>query len=71
MDSSISEWLWIIYDIIALAIIIFLTIANAKRGFGLIIISTVGYIVSCVIASSVSNMFGPAFYDNLLKNAER
>ncbi|MGN0606589.1 MAG: hypothetical protein ACI4JM_08715 [Oscillospiraceae bacterium] len=68
MVSSISEWLWIIYDIIALAIIIFLTIANAKRGFGLIIISTVGYVVSCVIASSASNMFGPAFYDNLLKN---
>lgn len=67
MNSSLSEWLWIIYDIVTLAIIVFFIVTNTKRGFGLIVVSAAGYIISCVIASSASNLLGHAFYDSFLK----
>jgi len=64
----VETGVWIIYDIIAAAIIIGAVVSNAKRGFSRIFISAMGYLVSCVLASSLSNAFAPQFYDLFLKD---
>lgn len=58
---------WIIYDIIATIIIAGAVVSNAKRGFSRIFVSAMGYLISCVLASSLSNAFAPQFYDIFLK----
>lgn len=68
MTSNIQLGVWIVYDIITIVIIAGTVYSNSKRGFSKIIVSACGYLLSCVIASSLSNVFAPVFYDSFLKD---
>lgn len=58
---------WLVYDILVVAIVAYFSFTNARKGFGLIVISAIGYILSCVICSVASNLFAPVLYESTLK----
>ncbi len=64
-----SDSLWIIYDVIALAVIAGTIFASFKKGFSQIILSAGGYLVSCFAATLVSTIFAGQIYDLFIKDS--
>lgn len=64
-----SDNLWIIYDIIALAVIAGTIFASFKKGFSQVIVSAGGYLISCFVATFVSTVFAGQIYDLFVKSS--
>lgn len=60
---------WWFYDILAVAVIVFVICVNAKRGFKKNFLIIIGYILSAVIASVTSAMLAEPVYSGLIRES--
>lgn len=61
--------LWIVLDLIVVAIVAFCIISSAKRGFVRTIVEAIGFILAAYIAFSVSGSVAESVYNNKIEPA--
>ena len=59
----------LILDVLVVAIVIYVIYSNAKRGFGKVLVFGIGYVVATLLASAISTIGAPAFYEGVAREA--
>lgn len=65
------EYAWLVWDILAVAVIAVLVYQAAKRGFIRTAVSWAGYLISVVVANFASPHVAAWLYDNIVRDALR
>ena len=64
-----SDKFWIVYDILTVALIAGTVFASVKKGFSAVIVSSCGYLFSCVAAAAVSSAAASQIYIVTVKDS--
>lgn len=59
--------MWVVIDLILIAIILLFTLISAKRGFVKVLVETVGFIAAIVVAFTISTPLAEVTYDKIIE----
>jgi uncharacterized membrane protein required for colicin V production len=71
VNEIIRDYIWILWDVLAVVIFALFAFVSAERGLVRTLISFGGYIIAALLADLLSPMLAGALYDGVVKDAIR